>query len=334
MSKSLNQLLLSPASFLASPVPLTPVDTLGAKTNSTDCAGPVSPPAEYEVTEPQEAIQVESYFGFVKETVDAYFLVEACVAGVLPCIKDVRILESPLRMRSGSVVVIADNELQQKWKDAKNWSIPKKDGSFMLSREIQSPGCTTPITHRERSKLFTTNALKPGTKLLPNGLAKRTVSMNGSDGKRYRVISYFYPCHVQHLYTDKKSAGLGPLQIPSRQPKFERFMKEWMAFNAAKKQRQAMEAELTALPESIVPVDAPLDIVVRDWDESDNQLLPSSNYLAPLCLPPSFLPLDVPSISARIGSCASFQKFPTPESSIPDMKAAESLLQLAYPTTL
>ncbi|ORY53888.1 hypothetical protein BCR33DRAFT_711226 [Rhizoclosmatium globosum] len=258
----------------------------------------VSPPAEYEATEPQEAIQVESYFGFVKETVDAYFLVEACVAGVLSCIKDVRMLESPLRIRSGSVLVIADNELQQKWKDAKNWSIPKKDGSFMLSREIQSPGCTTPITHRERSKLFTTNALKPGTKLLPNGLAKRTVSMNGSDGKRYRVISYFYPCHVQHLYTDKKSAGLGPLQIPSRQPK------------------------------------CPLDIVVRDWDETDNQLLPSSNYLAPLCLPPSFLPLDVPSMSARSGSCASFQKFPTPESSIPDMKAAESLLQLAYPTTL
>ncbi|KAJ3026575.1 UNVERIFIED_CONTAM: hypothetical protein HDU68_005435 [Siphonaria sp. JEL0065] len=114
---------------------------------------------------------------------------------------------------------------------------------------------------------------RPDTKLIPNGLVRRCISMNGSDGKRYRVLSYFFPCHVQHFYAAKgKRIGRGPLQTPSEQPKFARFIKEWITFNFAKERKQKMDDALTLLPESMIPLDVPASHQVPDgWDHQEMQ---------------------------------------------------------------
>ncbi|KAJ3019369.1 UNVERIFIED_CONTAM: hypothetical protein HDU68_010679 [Siphonaria sp. JEL0065] len=43
-------------------------------------------------------------------------------------------------------------------------------------------------------------ALRANCRFIPNGLAKRTIGLTGSDGLKYRVISYFYPMDVEHFY--------------------------------------------------------------------------------------------------------------------------------------
>ncbi|KAJ3073823.1 hypothetical protein HDU98_000565 [Podochytrium sp. JEL0797] len=290
-------LLLSPLSmYTQSPLPyrneFIPVDKPVPAFDATKTL--VSPPLEHESGKPLEAIRLETYFGFVNDTVSAYFLIEACVAGTLPCVRDTNFLEPILPPRSGTVIVFAEQDGKKlRWNDGKHWSVPtkEKDSSFVLSRETEQHGLRSRHTNqRERSSLFRAARLKPSTQLIPNGLARRTISMNGSDNKRYRVVSYFYPCHVQHFYT--KAGGSGPLQIPSQQPKFTKFMKEWMAYNHAKKQQQKMDAELTLLPESIVPIDQPVSRVVQDWNEQQERLL------APLTLPPSILPFKQPKVAA------------------------------------
>ncbi|KAJ3073827.1 hypothetical protein HDU98_000569 [Podochytrium sp. JEL0797] len=74
------------------------------------------------------------------------------------------------------------------------------------------------------SDLFSTSSLRKNTRMVPNGMAKRTISMTGSDGKRYRVISYFYPSDVEHHYTKNVTttpAPPGMLLTPSQIPEFQ-----------------------------------------------------------------------------------------------------------------
>ncbi|KAI9330875.1 hypothetical protein BDR26DRAFT_1011208 [Obelidium mucronatum] len=229
---------------------------------------------EFKPTSTAEPVRIETYFGFVEKTVDAYFLVEACVSGTLPCVRE-PIRQPMLPVRSGSVIVfeLTDNDKKMKWNDGKQWSIATKEGSFVYTREVEPTNSKVHAraTQREKSNLFVSCKVRPDTKLIPNGLVRRCISMNGSDGKRYRVLSYFYPCHVQQFYVSagKTRWGRGPLQTPSEQPKFERFIKQWIAFNFAKKQKQKMEDELSPLPPSIIPLDmrAPQQgVPVDDWD--------------------------------------------------------------------
>ncbi|KAJ3012521.1 UNVERIFIED_CONTAM: hypothetical protein HDU68_001157 [Siphonaria sp. JEL0065] len=71
---------------------------------------------------------------------------------------------------------------------------------------------------------FVNTVVRGKTKFVMNGMAKRTLTLTGSDGNRYRVISYFYPCDVGHLYGDpvvEKNSQM--LACPSQLPEFARF---------------------------------------------------------------------------------------------------------------
>ncbi|KAJ3096748.1 hypothetical protein HK100_005500 [Physocladia obscura] len=146
----------------------------------------------------QQDYNFETFFGFVKDKADAVIIVEACVSGMLPCIPPNKF--GNLCFRS----------------DGGNWTTSKLNDGFLLYRETESsigpllnPAGTCP--------LFTAGSLKTNTQLVPDGMAKRTISLAGSDGNRYRVISYFYPREIEGYFNQ---SGIRILNSPSDLPEF------------------------------------------------------------------------------------------------------------------
>ncbi|KAI8827619.1 Gti1/Pac2 family-domain-containing protein [Chytriomyces cf. hyalinus JEL632] len=145
----------------------------------------------------------ETFYGFIHDRVDALILVEACVQGILTPMTEIPIGMSLTSIRSGTVIVFAESTaqvLRMRWRDGGQWSSSRISGSFLLYREVESTTTQTPATPPtlEKNSLFITTSLRPYTRILPNGLAKRTISVAG---QRYRVINYFYPSEVDHYFT-------------------------------------------------------------------------------------------------------------------------------------
>ncbi|KAJ3076140.1 hypothetical protein HDU98_005559 [Podochytrium sp. JEL0797] len=90
---------------------------------------------------------------------------------------------------------------------------------------------TTPATHHQSPKLpksrFNAITFRANTHLVRTGLAKRTITLTGSDNNRYRVISYFDPREVAYLYGEdevRAHPGNGRrLRVPSQVPELRRF---------------------------------------------------------------------------------------------------------------
>ncbi|KAJ3265696.1 hypothetical protein HDU77_004226 [Chytriomyces hyalinus] len=139
----------------------------------------------------------ETFYGFIKERNDAVALVEACVAGVL---KPLKMVPADAKLRSGSVLVFAESSGITRWRDGENWSPSRIHGSFLLYREVQPKTMDkVPFLAQYQKSRFGTTSFRPKTQPVQHGFAKRTVSIVGSDGNRYRVISYFFPKDVTHL---------------------------------------------------------------------------------------------------------------------------------------
>ncbi|KAI8608038.1 Gti1/Pac2 family-domain-containing protein [Chytriomyces sp. MP71] len=178
----------------------------------------------------------ETFRGFVKDPLDAQLLIEACIEGILQPLNIVPMSLSDLSIRSGTVLVFAENSnLGQmvRWRDGCRWSASRLQGPFLLYREVEANSGPQP-TAMERDIRFCNTVVRGKTRFVPNGLAKRTLTLSGSDGNRYRVISYFYPCDVSHLYGDPladevegkaaRDENQNELQTPSGLAQFARFL--------------------------------------------------------------------------------------------------------------
>ncbi|KAI8831469.1 Gti1/Pac2 family-domain-containing protein [Chytriomyces cf. hyalinus JEL632] len=174
---------------------------------------------------------IETFHGYIRDSLDAQLLVESCVQGMLHPVRDISISGSSLRIRSGSVVVLQESacsgvtgssaSMRMRWRDGRQWSSSKLCGSFLLYREVAKSDHFVDQT-KEDTSLFSGLSLRQGTHLVPNGLAKRTISVDGSDNNRYRVISYFFPTDVQdHYKKGKRSRCILP--TPSHLPEFFRY---------------------------------------------------------------------------------------------------------------
>ncbi|KAJ3225964.1 hypothetical protein HDU81_007572 [Chytriomyces hyalinus] len=194
----------------------------------------------------------ESFFGFVETQLDAQILVEAVIHKLIDPVFNMPLVMSGLSIRSGSVIVFPERKDQaqlSRWRDAFCWSASRMNGPFLLYREIEpsekavrkqmagslhslsplSSAPPPPVQARSgrqaRSTLFATSSLRKNTKLVPDGFAKRTIVVTGSDGGKYRVISYFYPSDVEHIYQPRGT--LPPhqqqmaLKTPSQIPHFQ-----------------------------------------------------------------------------------------------------------------
>ncbi|KAI8612655.1 Gti1/Pac2 family-domain-containing protein [Chytriomyces sp. MP71] len=196
----------------------------------------------------------ETYFGFLETAADADLIVEAVVAGRLLAVSAMPLVGSGISVRSGSICVYQDRAEQSqqiRWRDAFCWSASRMNGHFLLYREIEpsekqlkktvaghhpysrqrdasnpSAGLVsaTPPPHSGtrhcKINLFSTSSLRKGTRLVPNGFAKRTILVTGSNGIKYRCVSYFYPSDVEHLYNEVMDPPAYALQTPSQDPNF------------------------------------------------------------------------------------------------------------------
>ncbi|KAJ3114304.1 hypothetical protein HK100_001705 [Physocladia obscura] len=174
----------------------------------------------------------ETYFGFIKDRHDAMLVVEACVQGRLKCIPVYKYTN--FNFRSGSIVVISQKAYSItssiRWRDGRHWTISRLNEGFLLYRETESlpKGFSSPRFPIEAFSYFAAGTLKPNTQLIPDGMAKRTISLTGSDGNWYRVISYFYASDVEsHYKTMPQRQSF--LKTPSEIPELAVFGREMRA---------------------------------------------------------------------------------------------------------
>ncbi|KAI9335892.1 hypothetical protein BDR26DRAFT_936224 [Obelidium mucronatum] len=142
-------------------------------------------------------------FLFVKDVPDAELMVEAAIAGDYPFSRCTK-LEY---IESGTVHVFKEDMYKNKKQhtDGLDWSPSRSCGPFLLSRQVRHIGLSFrtlrgSLPPPEESALFQTKRCRPNTIFVPNGLAKRTVKVVGSNGLSYRVVSYFTPRHVEQFY--------------------------------------------------------------------------------------------------------------------------------------
>ncbi|ORY53881.1 hypothetical protein BCR33DRAFT_711219 [Rhizoclosmatium globosum] len=212
----------------------------------------------------QKANESETYFGFVKDVNDAALLIEACVAGELQTMQDLPYGMTALPIRSGSVIVFAENSsksLRVRWRDGALWSCSRICGPFLLYREVvcTKDAAGNPIPKavssvKEKKSPFTVSSVRANSRLVPCGLAKRTISLNGSDGNKYSNF-YFYPQDVSSYYERSTNRQPSSLVTPSQLPLFQKYA-DRVQFNALPEMAPPAAASTIAtpvIPSSVIP---------------------------------------------------------------------------------
>ncbi|KAI9324093.1 Gti1/Pac2 family-domain-containing protein [Obelidium mucronatum] len=130
----------------------------------------------------------ETFRGIVADELDALLLIEACIGNMLCAINMNPLSMASLRIQSGSVIVFSENSSPA---HMQRW----RDGLSWSPSRNQGPFL-----------LY---------KTLP-----------GSDGLRYRVISYYHPQDVNPLNFSRFRRQQGPvvLSCPSQMSEFRRFL--------------------------------------------------------------------------------------------------------------
>ncbi|KAI8617420.1 hypothetical protein BC830DRAFT_100543 [Chytriomyces sp. MP71] len=142
-----------------------------------------------------------TYFGYIEDVTDAQLVIEGCVRKTLKKFSST-FDTSTLVITSGVVVVILETGVR--WRDKLTWSPSRAYGPFLLYRQVEAAEKSAqPLVNAKFRGLtrstgidsgiaptFSTKTLKPGTRVVANGFTKRTITLLGSNGMRYRLISY------------------------------------------------------------------------------------------------------------------------------------------------
>ncbi|KAJ3024051.1 UNVERIFIED_CONTAM: hypothetical protein HDU68_008339 [Siphonaria sp. JEL0065] len=169
-----------------------------------------------------------TFHGHIKEEIDAKVLIEACVHGEMEVLNTSKI---PPRVTiiSGTCAVFQEgvsNGMLQRWRDGLSWSSSRIQGQFLLYREV-TPGKEPSLVPNlePASSPFANTVVRGNYTHVPNGLAKRTITAQGSNNVKYRVICYFFPKDVSHLYDGLEGmlGGQG-LRVPSEDRRFAKYL--------------------------------------------------------------------------------------------------------------
>ncbi|KAI8842612.1 Gti1/Pac2 family-domain-containing protein [Chytriomyces cf. hyalinus JEL632] len=162
--------------------------------------------------------EFETYFGFIATLEDALLVIEGTINGCLPHFAGTASELNHIPVRSGTVIVVAESSANvRRWKDGIPWSPSRAFGPFLLYRqiELETSATSSSIPHAKYSARrfnsnhaglepnYTQKTLKPGTRIAPNGLTKRTITLVGSDGGRHRLVSYYEPNDIVNLHQGK-----------------------------------------------------------------------------------------------------------------------------------
>ncbi|KAJ3124250.1 hypothetical protein HK100_011304 [Physocladia obscura] len=159
--------------------------------------------------------QPPTFYGFIKDVIDAMVVAEGASVGALRCLEFTD-PQSYLQIMHGIVccfevdsaaafcgrVVVQSNESR--------WSYPIRQGAFEISMELN----TTTATFDKK--------LIPKT----NGLCKKTTIITTTNSRRFMISSYFIPPILPVL---KRSAAV--LRIPSRMGQFGEFLSRFVHSN-------------------------------------------------------------------------------------------------------
>ncbi|KAJ3064616.1 hypothetical protein HDU99_004412, partial [Rhizoclosmatium hyalinum] len=182
----------------------------------------------------EESHAHETFFGFIKEPMDALLIVEACIKGILVSIDKVPSESSEVfPIRSGSIVVF--EESSKRWRDGRKWSPSRVHGPEVeLTKRAPEPRKSKP-THILDTRIpgleptYSFKTLKQNTRLVPDGLTKRTITLKGSDGIRHRVISYYARDDVINMYAPhvetSRNDGL-KFRTPSETPQLHSLLND------------------------------------------------------------------------------------------------------------
>ncbi|KAJ3127377.1 hypothetical protein HK100_009790 [Physocladia obscura] len=153
-------------------------------TNSISVANLTVPQAEREVTltESEDYIVGETYFGYIEDQADALAVIEATIAKILVPFTGSSVDMSQFKVRSGSVAVIPEScRFVKRWRDGLKWSPSRVYGPFLLYRQIEEvseKASPSEKWHRNSAipgvqPLFTSKTLKAGTQIVDNGVTQQ-----------------------------------------------------------------------------------------------------------------------------------------------------------------
>ncbi|KAJ3356615.1 hypothetical protein HDU83_000477 [Entophlyctis luteolus] len=172
----------------------------------------------------QTKYQFETFYGFIEDPLDALHVIEGCINGTLKPFDGGPMDMARTSIRSGTIIVVPDTNLKiRRWRDNIKWSASRAYGSFLLYRQTEhattSPDspeaeCGLPALENRMQigglvPAFSSKTLKPNTRLVKNGLTKRTITLKGSDGNKYRVVSYYTPSDVLEMGNKVYAANAG-----------------------------------------------------------------------------------------------------------------------------
>ncbi|KAJ3078948.1 hypothetical protein HDU99_000258 [Rhizoclosmatium hyalinum] len=183
----------------------------------------------------------QTYYGFIEDAMDALFVVQGAILGVLPAFTGTAEDMANVDVRSGTVIVMAENNpYLKRWRvrwtqvvtvtgvwafhtvQVTLWGMMKLQVTIS-SREIEAKGANSTQPNddliQEMINLsghtgsttgllpsFSERTLKPNTQLRREGLTKRTISIKGSDGISYRVVSYYKASDVLSTKASERTA--------------------------------------------------------------------------------------------------------------------------------
>ncbi|KAI8829343.1 Gti1/Pac2 family-domain-containing protein [Chytriomyces cf. hyalinus JEL632] len=123
---SLDSLVPAQQPSYAAPRPSPPSPSVSNDSGSASARPASSEPEE------QPASQ-ETFYGFIKDAIDALLVIEACLKGLLSPFKSGSDASGQLAIRSGTVIVFAESSTQMKrWRDGERWSPSRAHGPFLL----------------------------------------------------------------------------------------------------------------------------------------------------------------------------------------------------------
>ncbi|KAI9330624.1 Gti1/Pac2 family-domain-containing protein [Obelidium mucronatum] len=162
----------------------------------------------------------ETFYGYIQNPVDALYVIEGTIRGVLNSFAKSGTTDMQgVLIRSGTVIVLPEIESGcssvKRWRDGYRWSASRVYGPFLIYRQVGYENVTkgvsaagtpesqgAPLSNDLKPQAIDSSGqkkLKSQTSVLSDGLTKRTISLKGSDGLKYRVICYYTSADVAAL---------------------------------------------------------------------------------------------------------------------------------------
>lgn len=177
----------------------------------------------------EQSMSMETYHGYVRTTLDALILFEACRLGVLSRAQR-RLSERERKsITSGSVFVWDEREAgMRRWTDGKSWSASRVSGSFLTYREMEGKRPDLPEGYNsegfegeedekkseDEAKDQREQPQPEGYHYKPNGLMKQSFSITTSTNLKLHLISYFTKSSINDLPIPSRDPNLKHINIP------------------------------------------------------------------------------------------------------------------------